>query len=110
MEKKTLHEVCEALQVKRRAIQGYEKAGLVSCSDRNKYGHLLYDEQAQKRIETIKFYQQLGLSIKEICAIIDADRSVVRAMLIRQIHYLINEKKEIEDVIKKAYELLDELS
>lgn len=40
----TLREICEALEVSRRAIQGYEKAGLVVATGRNKYGHLLYDE------------------------------------------------------------------
>lgn len=39
---KTLHELCDELRVTRRVIQGYEKAGLVSATDKNKYGHLLY--------------------------------------------------------------------
>ena len=34
-------EICETLGVSRRALQGYEKAGLVTASGRNKYGHLL---------------------------------------------------------------------
>lgn len=37
---KTLREVCAALQISRRTIQGYEKAGLVSPSGKNKYGYL----------------------------------------------------------------------
>lgn len=71
MEVMTLREICEALEVSRRAVQGYEKAGLVSATDRNKYGHLLYDEAAMLRIKQIKFYQQLGFSIKEIIDIIN---------------------------------------
>ena len=54
MDGMTLREICEALEVSRRAVQGYEKAGLVSATDRNKYGHLLYDEAAMLRIEQIK--------------------------------------------------------
>ncbi len=72
MEGMTLREICEVLGVSRRAVQGYEKVGLVSATDRNKYGHLLYDETAMLRIARIKFYQQLGFSIKEIIGIIDA--------------------------------------
>ena len=68
----TLREICETLGVSRRALQGYEKAGLVTASGRNKYGHLLYDKDAEMRIAQIKFYQQLGFSIKEITMIIDA--------------------------------------
>ena len=47
---RTLHEICDAVGVTRRAVQGYEKAGLVCATDRNKYGHLLYDEESQQRI------------------------------------------------------------
>ena len=66
MDGMTLREICKALEVSRRAVQGYEKAGLVSATGRNKYGHLLYDEAAMLRIEQIKFYQQLGFSIKSV--------------------------------------------
>ena len=38
----TLQEVCKFTGVSRRAIQGYEKAGLVSATERNERGHLLY--------------------------------------------------------------------
>lgn len=66
MEEKTLKEVCELVGVTRRAIQGYEDAGLVVSTGRNKYGHLLYDESAVEKIKEIKLYQDFGFSIKEI--------------------------------------------
>lgn len=56
---KTLRELCDELKVTRRVIQGYEKAGLVSATDKNKYGYLLYDEQAQERIVRIRLFQAL---------------------------------------------------
>lgn len=65
----TLREICETLEVSRRAIQGYENAGLVKATGRNKYGHLLYDDKAKERIAKIRFYQQLGLSIADITSI-----------------------------------------
>ncbi len=104
---KCLKEVCEELKVSRRAIQGYEKAGLVSPSDRNKYGHLLYDDKAQKRIETIKLYQQLGFSIKQITQIIDAPKHIKKQVLGNQVIYLKGEKERIDALIKRAYELIE---
>ncbi len=50
---KTLSELCSTLQVSRRAIQGYEKTGLVAASGKYKYGHLLYDAEAVERIRRI---------------------------------------------------------
>ena len=77
----TLREICETLGVSRRALQGYEKAGLVISSGRNKYGHLLYDKDAEVRIAQIKFYQQLGFSIKEFTMIIDAPDTEIKKAL-----------------------------
>lgn len=99
MEVMTLREICEALEVSRRAVQGYEKAGLVSATERNKYGHLLYDEEAMLRIARIKFYQQLGFSIKEIGNIIDAPSIFVKTALEQQVEKLKKERTEISKLI-----------
>jgi len=103
---KTLHELCESLGVTRRAVQGYEKAELVAPSDRNKYGHLLYDERAQARIAQIKLYQQLGFTIKQIQKLIDAPNPVVKAAIEQQITYLEQEKVRMDVIIGKARELI----
>lgn len=95
----TLREICETLAISRRAIQGYEKAGLVVATGRNKYGYLLYDDAAKSRIEKIKFYQQLGFTIKEITIIIDAPNVVIKEALERQVQKLRKKKTEIDELI-----------
>lgn len=105
----TLREICETLGVSRRALQGYEKAGLVAATGRNKYGHLLYDENAKMRIAEIKFYQQLGFSIKEISEIIDAPNTVVKNALKRQVQKLVEEKNQIEYLIERANQVITKL-
>ena len=74
MSNKSLREVCTETGVTRRAVQGYEKAGLVSAAGKNKYGYLLYDEAGIARIKTIKFFQKIGFSIKEIQQTIDVPK------------------------------------
>lgn len=108
MDSITLRELCATLDVSRRAVQGYEGAGLVSASDKNKYGHLLYDEETQKRIELIKLYQQLGFKIKEIKELIDAPNEVVKEALEKQVLCLKAERVRIDVLIKKAYELIEQ--
>lgn len=97
----TLREICETLGVSRRALQGYEKAGLVTASGRNKYGHLLYDKDAEMRIAQIKFYQQLGFTIKEITRIIDAPEAELRSALEQRVQKLREEKTDWSAVILK---------
>ncbi len=101
---KKLHEVCEELGVTRRAVQGYEKLGLVQPSGKNKYGHLLYDEYAQKRIALIKDYQKLGFKLKDIEGLIDAPDEVVEAALKMQVLKLQEECEETAALIDMARE------
>lgn len=106
----TLRELCDAVGVSRRTVQGYEKAGLASASGKNKYGHLLYDTNMQERIKKIRIYQQLGFTIKEIANIIDASNHIIIISLEKQIKLL---KQQVEDkqvLIEKAYEMIKELS
>lgn len=105
MEKsKTLQELHMEYGVTRRAVQGYEKAGLVTASGKNKYGHLLYDEGAQKRIARIKFFQQMGFTIKEIKLLMDAPGTQVKAALELRIACLKEERTNMDALIEKAYE------
>ena len=106
---KSLREVCEMLNISRRAVQGYENAGLVSASGRNDRGYLLYDEKAQKRIEKIRMYQELGFSVKEIVQIIDAPSNILKDALIRKLDELQKRKEELEEIIKSAYKLIEQL-
>ena len=110
MEAKTLREICAGTGVSRRTIQGYEKAGLVSASGKNKYGHLLYDQAAEERIRNIRFYQQLGFPVREISGIIDASIPVKRKALKNRIKALKREQDELKRLIEKALKLLDSLS
>lgn len=105
----TLREMCDRLEVKRRAVQGYESAGLLTPSGKNKYGHLLYDESAQQRVERIKFYQDIGFSIKEINALIDAPPSLVKTALGNKILHLQKKQEQMRGLIERIQRLIAEL-
>ncbi|MBD5473361.1 MAG: MerR family transcriptional regulator [Lachnospiraceae bacterium] len=110
MEYMTLREVCDSAGVSRRAIQGYENAGLVFASGKNERGYLLYDLHSLDRIKRIKLYQQFGFTVKEIGDIIDAPNSVLKAVLENQLIRLKEEKRQIELLIDKAGELITKYS
>ena len=108
-ETKTLSEVCSVLEVSRRAVQGYENAGLVSATGKNKYGHLLYDEEAQRRIKQIRLLQQLGFRVKEIKDIIDAPAEVVAEAIKSQIEQMDDIIRQKEDAVRQAREWIKKL-
>lgn len=105
MQEATLREVCAKYNVSRRAVQGYEKAGIVKSTGKNKMGYLLYDDAAQERIGTIHMYQEIGFSIKEIKEIIDAPKASTIPILENQMEKLKKERGRIEQQIK----ILDDL-
>lgn len=109
MKDMTLREVCDSVGVSRRAVQGYEKAGLVFASGKNERGYLLYDASSQERIRQIKLFQQLGFTRKEIKDIIDAPNHILKAALEERIEKLEEKSMHIEMLIDKAYELIEKL-
>ena len=103
---KTLRQVCTELKVSRRAVQGYEKAGLVAASGKNKYGHLLYGEPERERIRLVRFYQQLGFQLKEIKELLEADGPVRKATLQAKVAELEKEDIHLRELIRQAKEYI----
>lgn len=105
----TLKTLCESVGVSRRSIQCYEKAGLMAPTDKNKYGHLLYDDQTLHRAKVIKFMQDLGFKLKEIKEIIDAPNHVIKEALEKRLQELEEETVRLDQVMKEAAERVKSL-
>lgn len=109
MRKKLLSEVCSDTGVSRRAIQGYEKAGLITPSGKNKYGYLLYDSTTEDRIREIRFYQEIGFSIREISEFIDSPGPVQKEILQRKADELDCQLKQKKELLQKLTEQIRKL-
>lgn len=109
LQQKTLHEVCLDTGISRRTIQGYEKMGLVRPAGKNKYGHLLYGEAEQQRIQLIWFYQQLELSRKEIQELLNAPSDRKKEILKKQVAKLESKHLIQLKLIEKAKEHISTL-
>lgn len=108
MSKMTLREICNLVGVTRRAVQGYEKAGLVECSGKNKYGYLLYDELAVEKIRNIKQYQEFGFTIKEIKILLEASTEEYVIMLMNKLSKMEEELQKLQGNIEKMERMLIE--
>lgn len=78
MKQMSLKSVCEDYGLSRRAIQGYEKEGLITPTAKTSRGYLLYDEKMIHKILWIKYFQNIGYSLKEIHAFIDASNILLQ--------------------------------
>ena len=102
----TLKEVCNHVGVTRRAVQGYEKAGLVRAIEKNKYGHLLYDEAAVERIREIKQYQEFGFAVKEIKVLLDTSREEYLEMMENRLEGMRMEMGRMQENVGKLERLI----
>ncbi len=110
MKELTLRELCEMYDVSRRAVQGYEKHGLVSATGRTNKGYLLYDESAQQTVARIKRYQDYGFSVKEIGTFFNSTPQAQKELLVEKLNELkakkVNTEKcidEVEKILEKMY-------
>lgn len=103
----TLREVCRTYHVSRRAVQGYEKHGLVQATGRNERGYLLYDAAAQQRIGQIKQYQEFGFQVKEIQELLQAPPPVLKEKLLAKRQRLLESRQRLEETIQNITELIN---
>lgn len=107
MELMSLREMCRTVGVSRRSIQCYEKAGLMMPTDKNKYGHLLYDQNALNRAEKIRFLQQMGFKLREIKGLID--EPVIKEALEGRMAELKAESDRLKRIIAEAEKYIEKL-
>lgn len=92
----TLREVCEKIGVSRRAVQGYERCGLVAPTGKTSRGYLLYDEEAQEKIRKIRQYQDYGFRVKEIGELFAATPEEKLRMLSEKLKEMVRKRKKID--------------
>ena len=102
----TLREVCRTCHVSRRAVQGYEKHGLVRPTGRSERGYLLYDAAAQQRIRQIKRYQEFGFRVKEIRELLQAPPSMLKEKLLARRQRLLESHQRLAETIQSITELI----
>lgn len=102
----TLRQLCAELKVSRRAVQGYEKMGLVAPSGKNKYGHLLYGEPERERIRLVRFYQQMGFQLKEIKELLNAAGPVQKVAIQAKVIELETKDVCLRELIRQAKEYI----
>lgn len=110
MEKKTLREACEEAGVSRRAVQGYEKAGLVTSAGKDDLGRLLYDGDAVSRIKAVRFLQDVGLTVKEAAAFMEASGETQVGVLEQRLADLEKKLDRTNALIRKLERLVEELA
>ena len=101
MHEYTLRELCEKCGVTRRAVQWYERHGLVESCGKTERLYLLYDDRAVDKVKRIKALQNYGFSISEISEYFGKKPGEQKNMLLSKLNKLREQRRQINSSIKE---------
>ena len=98
----TVHEVSALTGVSIRALQYYDKIGLLRPAERSEAGYRLYDEAALETLQQILLFRELEFPLREIGRIIGSPAFDRDRALDQQIELLRLKKERLEGLIALA--------
>lgn len=103
---KTVKEISTCTGVSVRTLHHYDAIGLLNPTKHTEAGYRLYDEEALERLYMILVYRELGLSLKDIGAILDAPDYDRNRVLEHQIQLMQKKINKLQDRICLAKGIL----
>ena len=99
---RTVHEVSRLTGVSIRALQYYDKIGLLHPAEYTASGYRLYDDAALEKLQQILLFRELEFPLKDIRRIIESPDFDKGKALEQQITLLTLKKEHIENLIDLA--------
>lgn len=101
----TVNEVSKLTGVSIRALQYYDKIGLLKPTQYTQSGYRLYDDMALETLQQIMLFRELEFPLKEIREILSRPDFDKRRALEQQIELLTMKKERLENIIGLAREI-----
>lgn len=102
---KTVHEVSKLTGVSIRALQYYDKIGLLPPAKYTESGYRLYDDTCLERLQQILLFRELEFPLRDIKEIVNSPNFDRSKALEQQIGLLMLKKEHIENLIGLAREI-----
>lgn len=98
----TVNEVSKLTGISIRALQYYDKIGLLHPAEYTEAGYRLYDDAALERLQQILLFRELEFPLKEIQTILQSPDFDRDKALEQQIHLLTLKKEHLDNLITFA--------
>lgn len=98
----TVHEVSKRTGVSIRALQYYDKIGLLPPAEYTQAGYRLYDDAALERLQQILLFREMEFSLKDIQTILQSPDFDRDRALEQQIALLTLKKEHLDNLITFA--------
>ncbi|ACL20848.1 MerR family transcriptional regulator [Desulfitobacterium sp. LBE] len=105
---KTVNEVSKLSGVSRRTLQYYDEIGLLPPSAVKESGYRQYDEESLRRLWSILFYKELGLSLDDIRLLLESPKEMEKEIMRQHKQILLAKQSALQKMILSVDRILND--
>ncbi|SHO44059.1 MerR family transcriptional regulator [Anaerocolumna xylanovorans] len=104
---KSVNEVSKLSGVSRRTLQYYDEIGLLPPSAVKKSGYRQYDDESLRRLWSILFYKELGISLDDIRLLLESPKEMEKEIMRQHKQILLEKQSGIQKMILSVDRILN---
>ncbi len=105
---KSVNEVSKLSGVSRRTLQYYDEIGLLPPSAVKESGYRQYDDESLRRLWSILFYKELGLSLDEIRLLLESPKEMEKEIIRQHKQILLEKQSGLQKMILSVDRILND--
>lgn len=105
---KSVNEVSKLSGVSRRTLQYYDEIGLLPPSAVKESGYRQYDDESLRRLWSILFYKELGLSLDDIRLLLESPKEMEKEIMRQHKQILLEKQAGLQKMILSVDRILND--
>lgn len=105
---KSVNEVGKLSGVSRRTLQYYDEIGLLPPSAVKESGYRQYDDESLRRLWSILFYKELGISLNDIRLLLDSPKEMEKEIIRHHKQILLEKQSQLQKLILSVDRILND--
>lgn len=105
---KSVNEVSKLSGVSRRTLQYYDEIGLLPPSSVKESGYRQYDDDSLRRLWSILFYKELGISLDEIRLLLENPKEMEKELMRQHKQVLLKKQSQLQKMLLSVERILND--
>lgn len=105
---RSVNEVCKLSGVSRRTLQYYDEIGLLPPSAVKESGYRQYDDESLRRLWSILFYKELGISLDDIRLLLENPKEMEKEIMRQHKQILLEKQLGLQKMILSVDRILND--
>ncbi len=105
---KSVNEVSKLSGVSRRTLQYYDEIGLLPPSAVKESGYRQYNDESLRRLWSILFYKELGISLDDIRLLLENPKEMEKELIRQHRQILLEKQSQLQKLIQSVDRILND--